>query len=62
MFSNAKLSLPKLDLTESQGGPIHHLAVQFSEFDITTFRPAFGIADTIADIGNNAANHPHHFF
>jgi len=37
------MSRPKLDLTESCGGSIHHLTVQFSEFDITTFRPAFGI-------------------
>jgi hypothetical protein len=46
MFHN--LPRPKLDLAEYQVGSRDHLTVQFSEFDITTFGSAFGIANTIA--------------
>jgi hypothetical protein len=41
------VSSPKLDLTEYQTGYRHHLTVQFSEFDITTFDADFWIADTL---------------
>ena len=42
LFSN--LSRLKLDLAELQDESMHHLAVQFSEFDITNYDPAFWIA------------------
>jgi len=46
-FLICKLSRPKRELTEYQAGSRHHLAVQFSEFDITNFGIAFRIADIL---------------
>ena len=41
------MSRPKLDLTESKDGSIHHLTVHFSEFDITTYRTDIRFTDIL---------------